>query len=184
MADIRTVGALSDIQSQQESASDQVSAVVKATARLASAKLIPVSAIPEQNSILHAVLAVRSSPQASNKELLKMLHRLGEKVRPFANLVVRVWLLSPPESVVESMGSMLKEIFSMHRQLLHENAAKELVIRWNGPDVDDCDALLRAVQKKKGYDFIRRSVNVKNMLAGTVIARHRATRSHRTSLFR
>lgn len=44
----------------------------------------------------------------------------------------RVWLLYPCESIVESMGSVLKNIFGEHRNLAPENAEKELIIAWNG----------------------------------------------------
>ena len=52
--------------------------------------------------------------------------------------------LSPPESVVESMGSVLKAVFGQHRQLKHCNAAKELIARRSGPHPLHYDSLIKS----------------------------------------
>ena len=103
--------------------------------------------------------------------------------QPFVQTVIRVWLLPPAESVVESMASVLK-VFSMHRQLKHENAAQELMIRWNGSEPDGAEGLIKAVQRENRFQFVRRQNNVKDMLTGEVMVSHKAARSHRACLIK
>ena len=82
----------------------------------------------------------------TNQKLLKhLLLSKNTVIKPYVNLVVRIWLLSPPESVVESMASAVKEVFGVHRNLTHANAAMECVIRWNGPELCAADQLIDAV---------------------------------------
>lgn len=44
----------------------------------------------------------------------------------------RIWLICPIESVSESMGSVLQNIFRDRRQINAVNAEAELIVRWNG----------------------------------------------------
>ena len=51
------------------------------------------------------------------------------------------------------LTSMLKEVFAMHRQLDHENAAKGVIIRWNGPELDDSDALIKPCRSGENMNY-------------------------------
>ena len=186
MEDIRCVGDLEAIRASQSPV--QVWLMVDAIKRLIGSQLIPASADVPHSSLREAFDVLHSEPYArgDNRKLLKLLWQEA-KVKPaiksYINLVIRLWLIAPAESVVESMGSVLKEVFGTHRQLKHENAAKELVVRWNGPDVCHAGSLLRAVQDKKHFNFVRRSVNAKQALEGTVISRHKASKSCRVYFY-
>ena len=99
---------------------------------------------------------------------------------PYADMVNRVWLLSSPESVVESMASVIKNIFGENRQLTHQNAASELFVRWNGPAVGSADDLLDDVQTKYQNNFVRSSQrSITSSLEGTVVSRMQSEKCHR-----
>lgn len=184
---IQRIGDLKGLQTSRASVDAQVRSILEAVSHLVSRKLMPPSAAAPHSSI-HAALDIlreeEGSASTTNPTLLKALWKRGPLVKPFVNLVIRMWLLSPAESVVESMASVLKEVFSMHRQLKHENAAKELLIRWNGPELDGAESLIKAVQKRHHFMFVRRTTNVKHMLVGKVLSRHKAAQSYRSCLFK
>ena len=72
------------------------------------------------------------------QQLLKLLWNQREQkplLRAYIDLVKRLWLIYPAESVVESMSSILKEVFGTHRNMKHENAAQELAI-WGASSAD------------------------------------------------
>ena len=47
------------------------------------------------------------------------------------------------------MASVMKNVFKVNQVLNHENAARELVIRWNGPDVAHSDGLIEQVLRRR-----------------------------------
>ena len=115
MDDIHVVADLRDLQKSRATVEDQLSAVSAAIARLTAKKLIPPSTVVSANSVREAAVKLQADDaDLTNKALLKLLYRHVGQAHPFIKVVVRLWLLSP-ESVVESMTSMLKEIFAMHR---------------------------------------------------------------------
>ena len=108
----------------------------------------------------------------TNQEPLKhLLLRQAAVTKPYLDLVIRMWLISPPESVVESMVSAVKEVFGMHRQLTHANAAMEPAIRWNGPDLCSADQLIGAVVARLQLGRTTNSGS-SALLAGEVLRRH------------
>lgn len=177
IVDLRAVSNLVEVRMSLLPLHTQVSLIGEAARRLVRAKLIPSSAVPPEWSLLEALQLLRSDrfrAEKSNQALLKSLWREARNnpaLKPFINLVIRTWLLCPAESVVESMGSVLKEVFSYKRQLKHENAAKELIIRWNGPAIGAADRLIHDVQRSHKFDFVRRDARV-NTMVGAVIQKH------------
>ena len=187
MADIRCVADLEGIRSTRSPI--QVCLMADAIKRLVGVKLIPATTEVSQNGLREAYDALHAERYATgdNRALLKEMWQDAKQkpsLKPFLELVIRLWLIAPAESVVESMGSVLKEVFGTHRQLKHENASKELVVRWNGPDLCSAGPLVKAVQDKYRFNFVRRSINVKQAFEGTVISRHKANRSHRACLYK
>ena len=122
-----------------------------------------------------------------NPEMLRALWKMAAdgqpELWPFLHLVVRLWLISPSESVVESMAGIVKVVFGPHRRLLHENAAKELIIRWNGPELCSADGLVNRVQQKYRFNFSRSSVSIAAATEGTVIARYKSQKCPRLSYY-
>ena len=186
MHDIREVADLVHIKASQTIGT--VSVIKDAIKRLVARCIIPKSCdLPESN--IHSaynILHDGTCTGEKNTQLLKHLWRASEEkpeVRSFVNVVVRLWLISPTESVLESMGSVVQEVFGAHRQLDHVNAAKELIVRWNGPSVNKADSLIRAVQRRHNYNFTRRTGGIKRALEGTVITRHKTAICPRQALF-
>ena len=66
---------------------------------------------------------------------------------------------------------------------MHENAEKELIVRWNGPDPAHCDRLAQVALRRGGFDFVRSTVSVASMLQSVVIARLKVKKSARTNIF-
>ena len=97
--------------------------------------------------------------------------------------MVHLWLISPTETVVESMASTIQEVFGAHRQLDHSNAARELVIRWNGPEPCWADSLIGAVQRQANFNFIRHKTGPHQTVNGVVITRHKNTPSAKVVLY-
>lgn len=182
MSDIRTAADLEQIRSAPSSgvAAD----ISKAVSRLRAERLIP-GAVPGE-SIAAAYRALRKLDEGlTNQELyIKLRAMESEDLRAFLDLVARLWLTCPAESVVESMASAAKNVFGMNRSLHHENAAKELTVRWNGPDVQHSDSLIESVIKRNPRlnNFVRASI--RQAAEGTVIARYKAEKSSQTYLFR
>ena len=175
---LRKVGDLCQLRAVQHA--ECLMHVRNAAEELESLGIIPKSAL--------AYDAVREMPdELSNAELFRRLSKVAEQngaVRSYSNLVSRVWLLAAPESVVESMGNVVQDVFGHHRQLSHENAARELFIRWNGPDVTASDPLLDRVQAKFGNKFVRTDErSIAASLQGTVLRRHQAKRCPRAFLY-
>ena len=109
---------------------------------------------------------LRMTKPGSNQKLLKTLWSDGDqRLSAYLVIVVRLWLLSPAESVVESMASAVKVVFGIQqaRGLSHESAENDLIIQWNGPNVPHADWLIKAVLKKnmfiKTTSFELRSAN-------------------------
>ena len=75
--------------------------------------------------------------------------------------------------MVESMSSILKEVFGTHRILNHENAEKELVVRWNGPHENMAESFLNAVQARFKFEFRRSAPRPKHRL-GAMLQNHSA----------
>ena len=79
---------------------------------------------------------------------------------------IRLWLISPPESIVESMCSVLGEVFGAHRNLDHESAARELVIRWNGPEPSHADSVVAAARAVLKKNFKTQKSSISTVIAG------------------
>ena len=185
MPDIRDVADLERIRSDKTPR--QVPVILDALKRLESRRIIPSSARAPESSVRAACEVIHEElcAKKGNQHLLKELwikQQSDPAIRPFVEVVIRLWLISPPESVVESMGSVIQEVFGNHRQLDHKNAAKELSIRWNGPELCRSDDLVWAVRRKCGVKFLKRSWNYYNS-EGTVIKRHRGVECPRVSVY-
>lgn len=184
MPDIR---AIADLQALRRSPTSGILKDVDAAQRrLLARRIIPECVAP--GSLRVAYEAIKATEDGlSNPRLYQELWKAAAQkpeLKPFVALVTRLWLCSPTESVVESMASVAKEVFGAHRQLSHENAAKELVVRWNGPDTCSADWLVTEVQRRHKYNFTRSATSIMAAVEGTVIARHRSTPSVLTAVFK
>ena len=177
MADIRTVGDLERLSASPTSsvADDVQTAIV----RLRRGGCIPTTVDVPTLGIVMAYRAVRElrvkKGTTDNRILFKALHQLAQcqsELLPFVHLITRLWLTWPLESVVESMESVISDVFGTRRQLSHHNAAKELIVRWNTPDVFAADDLIQAVQERHRFQFVRRTNSIRSAFEGTVISRH------------
>ena len=161
----------------------------EAAERLVRRKLIPVDSVPAEAEVRAVLPLLHRHRAATNQELWKLLngHASDHSMKMFTDLVTRVWLLSPPESVVESMGSIIAEVFGEHRQLEHGNAAKELIVRWNGPSLCRANRLLARVQRHLSRDdsfrCVRRTTTIGQCFDGTVISRHKRAPDHKAYLW-
>lgn len=186
MDDISLIGRLNGVRNLRHQSS--LILVRSAVENLVRQKLIPKSADAPVKSIVAAWRHLRELPNnCPDKKLYLGLvseSKVNADLRPYVDLVTRTWLLAPAESVVESMGSVIEDIYGDHRQLTHENAAKELVIRWNGPAVNKADDLISAVQARYHNNFLRKGSNIYRDIEGTVIARHKTTPCPRVTVFR
>ena len=184
MDDVSMVGKLSSVRGLKHQSS--LTMVRSAVERLRHQKLIPESADAPGKSLVAAWRYLRELPDdCSDKKMYNELvkeSRVNPELRPYVDLVTRVWLLAPSESIVESMGSVIEDIYGDHRQLSHENAARELTICWNKA-VNKADGLLRAVQAKYQNNFFRKSANIRRAMEGTVISKHKAAKCHRDLVF-
>ena len=154
--------------------------VREASMRLAGRKLVPLSSVPTVRQIEAGIAFLRGHGSCTSSELWKALvdKRQGDpEAKHYANLVTRLWLINPPESVVESMASVIGEVFGEHRQLDHTNAAAELIVRWNGPSLSNAGRLIRSVQQRLSaantFRCTRRTVSITQAFEGTVISRHK-----------
>ena len=184
MAYIRMAGDLERI--SKAPSSGIVREVGKALERLQRDKIIPREVVP-WDSIMATYSKLRMMEPGSNHQLLKRLWSAGDaRLAPYLALVVRLWLLCPAESVVESMASTVKAVFGTQktRGLSHRSAASELIIRWNGPDVPHSDGLLRYVQRRNPAlnNFVRATFS--QQLEGKVIARHKQEKNPRWFMYR
>ena len=173
MEDVRTV---SDLRALRQSKSSSVLRDVDvALRRLQNGRIIPDTTVPNM-SIKAAYEAIKATKEGlSNQQLLKELWaraRTEPRLQPYLDTVVRLWLIVPAESVVESMASVAKEVFGLHRRLKHESAAVELIVRWNGPEIPDADDLIGHVHATNHFNFRRKHIG--KQVEGTVISRHRA----------
>ena len=152
MDDLRSVGDLQCMQSSGTAFDEQVSAMMAAAPRLVAKKLIPQSAKAPASSILEAIVVLRRGGRdRSNKALLKEFYKHGDKVQTIIDLVMCVWLLSPPRSSLYPWQACYKFLLRTDSWFM-KTAAQELIIRWNGPGLDDSDMLIKAVQKQRKYD--------------------------------
>ncbi|XP_043241439.1 uncharacterized protein LOC122391496 [Amphibalanus amphitrite] len=180
---------IADLKSLQQVRNvDCLKSVRRSVENLVSQRMVPVSAAVDEEDIMTVYRFLTGQPAgASNQQLLQALLKEATDSRTFeryAHLVIRLWLLSPPESVVESMASVVGDIYGVHRQLDHRNAERELMIRWNGPDVHHSGDLVEAVQCRYNNSFVRGSVDARTAIEGTVVRRHKSTTCRRTTVFR
>ena len=182
MESIRTVSDLCAIQSSPTSS--VVGSVLVAASRLHSSGIIP-HTVPV-DAVRATYEALKELPPSTCKGLFKELyrHNRSSEMRPYMELVVRAWLVSPTETVVESMAITVKAVFGENRVLDHENAAHELIIRWNGPDLVHADWLIERVLRKNPHfnHFVR--TNIAGAVEGTVISRHRRHRNPRSYIYK
>ena len=103
-----------------------------------------------------------------------------------------------PQQNVNQMDKVSDVLFRLrqersgeHRQLNHENAAQELVVRWNGPSLCRSDQLLKSVQQKlSGQDTFRcvrtrrTTTIIGQSMDGTVISRHKRAADSKACLWR
>ena len=173
MIDVRAAGDLTRI--KKTGHVDHLKAVERSIKSLRQQRLIPESANVSLDSLTAAYRFLTSTTGETNQELYKALHREAQTqalLQPYVNLVTRLWLLFPPESVVESMASVVEDVFGQHRQLSHENAELELMIRWNGPDVHHAGPLISDVQKTYANNFIRKTTDITSSILGSVYRKH------------
>ena len=190
MADIRAAADLQQLAASKTPIPVSARLVREAANRLAVAKLVPHSAVPSEEHVGAALSLLRSHSSCTNQQLWKLLASHGRQslhIKPFADFTTRVWLLSPPESVVESMASAIGEVFGEHRQLNHKNAAQELVVRWNGPSLCRAGRLLKDVQqtltRQDSFRCVRRGTSIGQSMEGTVISRHKTARDQKACLW-
>ena len=185
MSDVRVVGDLTGMQRLVHETC--LNGVQRSMDKLIREKCAPASCAVDLATIRAGWQFLREqTPGLPNQALLKLLARevkVRQDLRPYYNFVVRMWLLSPPESVVESMGSVAENVFGTHRQLDHQNAAMELQVRWNGPAVFQADSIIRAVQAKYHHRF-ERTMDIRTNLEGTVIRKHLTQECKTASVFK
>ena len=168
--DIRAVGDLERIRTSTDP--EPVDSIVDAMDRLVLYDIIPRSARAPRSSVSIACGAIRRMTcTGGNQDLLKRLldKQKTDYLKPFTDLVIRLWLLCPPSGLAESMESAIRAVFDKERRLSHADAAKELIIRWNGPDPLNCDSLVNTVEGRyrQTFDFSRRQ-------GGTAVSRRLA----------
>ena len=178
MVDIRCVADLKQLAVSSTPAPVLARLVREAGQRLATRKLVPLSSVLAEDQIEAGIALVRPHRTSSNQELWKVLvsNQQEGKSKTFSDFVTRLWLLSPQESVVESMASMIGEVLGEHRQLNHENAAEELAIRWNGPSLCRADHLISSVRRRLSASNTFRCTRrtpISQAFEGTVISRHK-----------
>ncbi|XP_043189268.1 uncharacterized protein LOC122375015 isoform X2 [Amphibalanus amphitrite] len=190
MPHVRMVADLDQLSSSPTSG--VVDDMLKSVDRLRSDGLIPETGSTERmrDAMLASYKVIRAErmnkPNLGNQELFKILWQRAEQdIKPYINLVTRLWLISPCESVVESMGSVVADVFGEHRNLKHANAAMELVVRWNGPDLASADALIQAVVRspRENFNFVRRHTQSKIDGESSVVLKHKK-KCPRASVFR
>ena len=182
MRDIKTVSDLGAIQASPTSS--VVGSVGIAASRLPKAGVIPTEA--SLVSVRAAYDNLKKLSPADNGTLFKRLWAIAERdatLSSFMALVVRLWLIWPVESVVESMASVLKNVFKDNRVLDHDNAVKELIIRWNGPDVAHVDGFIEHVLRRNPELNNCVRSNIAQAVESTVISRQRSTRHPRTLIY-
>ena len=183
MLDVRQAADLERLQAAGEPS--RAAAIQASVDRLVARRVIPPSARTTPEAVRGALEILYRCEKLNNQALLKVLYKsVDPAVRSYISLVCRLWLIHPTESVVESMASSVQEVFGVHRQLEHANAAMELQVRWNGPDPFHADHVIRAVQAKQKFNFCRQSSNVRQAIEGTVITRHKNSMKPKTAAFR
>ena len=188
MADICRVGDLRQLSTSCLSPPILARAVRDAGLQLAKRKLVPPSCVPTEEQIRVGIGLLREHRDLSNQQLWKKLVNSRHEGTKFTDFVTRVWLLSPPESVVESMASIIGEVFGEHRQLDHNNAAAELIVRWNGPSLCHADRLINSVRQRLSagdtFRCTRRTTSITQALEGTVITRHKRASDGKTPMWK
>lgn len=190
MHDIRSVADLRQLAQSDAPVPVAARLLREAGTRLASRKLVPAESVPSETDVKAVLPLLRSHRPATSQELWKVLNSHSSSdhsVKNFMEFITRAWLLYPPESVVESMGSVIAEVFGEHRQLDHDNAAKELIIRWNGPSLCRANRLLSSVQRRlsreDSFRCVRKTTSIGQSLEGTVITRHKRAADHKACLW-
>ena len=161
-----------------------VSSVPTAVRTLKEQKILPNELVVGLPQIRAAHKFVRELPnELTDRELYVRLQKQAQSeaiLGPYGDMVARIWMLAAPESVVESMCSVVKDIFGENRQLSHANAAKELCVRWNGPEPVCADKLLEHVRQRCQKDNFL-TVGQKDI--GKVMRRHLGRRCHRAPVY-
>ena len=183
MGQIRQAADLEEL--QKSSSSSSVKEVGKALRALQLASVISTAPIPWE-SICATLQELKGMHPGTNQRLFKDLcHRKDGRLAPYLDLVTRLWLISPAESVVESMASVVKSVFgvSSSRVLNHSNAAKELIVGWNGPSVPQADWVIATVLRKYPHldNFVRATLS--QQLEGKVISRYESQKCARSYIF-
>ena len=185
MDNIKTIGDLCQLRALKHESSALL--VTMAADELVRQHLIPPAAAVTKEAVIAAWRCVRRYPEEDTRGLYTKLRAEATgkpMLRAYVDLVTRIWLICPMESVVESMASVIADIFGDHRQLDHENATKELQIRWNGPAPERADPLVDLLQRRCSYRFERTStVGVLASADGTVIQRLGNKRCPRETIF-
>ena len=161
-----------------------------AALRLKTHGLIP--EVPPMQALKAGCEYLSSNPEGQNSTNQKLFKSMWNEAKKedrqplwlYVQLVTRLWLVWPAESIVESMASVAKDVFGTHRRLNHRNAAKELTIRWNGPGLTAADSLICAVNSKYKFNFKRTRPSLAAAFEGTVIARHRSKKCAKSTICR
>ena len=142
-------------------------------------KEIPVITLKEQYKLaLQKINEMNSGKEqlyASKKIIMLLIEserKLYEGIEKFIYVVTTAAVLTGIESIIESHISVFNARLK-GRNITHERAADEVMIKINGPDISESGKLLeRVVEKsKKGWHFVRQQRNVKNWTVSKVIDR-------------
>ena len=102
--------------------------------------------------------------------------------------IAQIYSSYPPESVVESMGSVIEKIQNVRggtkTSTNKKDISDELVIHWNGPHVNECDLIvkqaLNAHFKGKLWHFISSDVCANMHKVSAVVDRINNSKSSRS----
>ena len=154
MEDICTVADLRSLSSSDTP--DILQKVSNAVRSLESRRIVPATGV--STDCLRATrealrrAATDSEPPPSDQELFRRLWRASRaqpELRPYLDTVTRLWLIFPSGRVIQDMAATIREVLRSPRRLSHKTV-DEALVRWNGPDLSDADALIQAAQRK--YD--------------------------------
>ena len=113
---------------------------------------------------LHGLIASSPEENLNNTNLLKkflVTPELYQGVPDLMHCILACHVLAPVESVVESIGSVLKHHNKVNRNLKEENLNFEMVIAWNGPSIPNCDSVVENTLNRmfsgSSWHFIRSS---------------------------
>ncbi|XP_043218831.1 uncharacterized protein LOC122380087 isoform X2 [Amphibalanus amphitrite] len=136
--------AVTDLRDSVTKATD----VTAACRRLMARRMIPSEVAALHNSpdtVVRVLQQMSSRATLDNEELFGRLWNLRwarPSLRHHLDAWVRLWLLAPPRGVIEAVTAVIGEVASAGGDGLSENAAEEIAIRWNGPELAHADPLL------------------------------------------